>query len=234
MLVFRLGGVMLMINVLIVDDQELIRQSLELMLSSRNQIHIVGSAKDGREAIALTRKYKPDVILMDIRMPEIDGIECIKIIKEHYKDIKIIVLTTFDDEEYIYESFKHGANGFLLKGVSVDELVHSIETVYRGGSLVEPKVASKMLELFSKMAKSDFVSKVDDVDISSLSITELKIIQYIGRGLSNKEITLEMNFSEGTIRNYISNILAKLNLRDRTQIAIFAIQSSIMIRNFEE
>ncbi|PKM93289.1 MAG: DNA-binding response regulator [Firmicutes bacterium HGW-Firmicutes-1] len=223
-----------MIKILIVDDQELIRQSLELMLSSRSQFKIVGTASDGREAIAMTRKFKPDIILMDIRMPEIDGIECIKIIKENYKEIKIIVLTTFDDEEYIFESFKHGANGFLLKGISINELVHTIETVYKGGSLVEPKVASKVLALFSQMAKSDYISKVDSVDISSLSINELKIIQFIGRGMSNKEITIKMNFSEGTIRNYISNILTKLNLRDRTQIAIFAIQSSIMIREFEE
>lgn len=223
-----------MIKILIVDDQELIRQSLELMLGSRNQLKVVGTASDGREAIALTRKLRPDVILMDIRMPEIDGIECIKIIKENYKDIKIIVLTTFDDEEYIFESFKHGANGFLLKGISVNELVHTIETVYKGGALVEPKIASKVLALFSQMAKSDFASKVDSVDISALNINEMKIIQCIGRGLSNKEITLKMNFTEGTIRNYISNILTKLSLRDRTQIAIFAIQSSIMIRDFEE
>lgn len=223
-----------MIKVLIVDDQELIRQSLGLMLSSRNQLEIVGTAADGREAIAMTRKLKPHVILMDIRMPEIDGIECIKIIKEIYKDIKIIVLTTFDDDEYIYDAFKHGANGFLLKGISVDELVLTIETVYQGGSLVEPKVASKVLALFSQMAKSDFASQVDSADLDSMSINELKIIQCIGRGLSNKEITNKMNFSEGTIRNYISNILTKLNLRDRTQIAIFAIQSSLMIRDFEE
>lgn len=223
-----------MIKVLIVDDQELIRQSLELMLSNRNNIKIIGAASDGREAIVMTRKYKPDIILMDIRMPEIDGIECIKIIKENYNDIKIIVLTTFDDEEYIYDSFKYGANGFLLKGISMNELIYTIETVYKGGSLVEPRVASKMLSLFSQMAKMDFVTKIEEEDISSLSTNELKIMQYIGRGLSNKEITIKMNFSEGTIRNYISNILNKLGLRDRTQIAIFAIQTGIMIREFEK
>jgi len=223
-----------MINVLIVDDQELIRQSLEIMLSSKKQINVIGSACNGREAVSMTRKLKPDIILMDIRMPEVDGIECIKIIKEYYPEIKIIVLTTFDDDEYIYESLKYGANGFLLKGISVDELVNNIETVYKGGALIEPKIASKILSLFSQLARSDFASKVEDKDLESLSVNELRIIKYIGQGLSNKEITNKMNFSEGTIRNYISNILNKLGLRDRTQIAIFAIQSTIMIRDLGE
>lgn len=223
-----------MIKTLIVDDQELIRESLTLILKASDQIEVVGAAANGREAITMTREHKPEVILMDIRMPGIDGIECIKMIKECYAKIKIIVLTTFDDDEYIYESLKHGADGFLLKGISREELVKSIVTVYNNGASIDPEITKKVFALFGKLAKSSIVSKVEGQDIESLSQNEIKIIQRIGRGLSNKEITAELNFSEGTIRNYISSILRKLNLRDRTQIAIFALQSSIMLKDTEE
>ncbi|WP_069999704.1 response regulator transcription factor [Cellulosilyticum sp. I15G10I2] len=223
-----------MIKVLIVDDQELIRESLTLILNVTENIEIVGSASNGREAIVLTRAYKPDVILMDIRMPEVDGIECIKMIKEFYRNTKIIVLTTFDDDEYIYESLKNGADGFLLKGISKDELVKAILTVYNNGASIDPEIIKKVFSLFGKLAKSSVVSKVEGQDVESLSNNEIRIIQLIGRGLSNKEITQALNFSEGTVRNYISSILRKLNLRDRTQIAIFAVQSSIMLKDIED
>lgn len=223
-----------MIKVLIVDDQELIRESLTLMLNAHDTLKVVGSAANGREAIEMTKKYKPDVILMDIRMPGIKGVECIRIIKEHYKTIKIIVLTTFDDDEYIYQSLKNGADGFLLKGISKQELIKAIITVYNNGASIDPDIAKKVLVLFGKLAKSSMVSRVEDQDIQSLTKNEIKIIQLIGRGLSNKEITKELHYSEGTIRNYISNILKKLDLRDRTQIAIFALQSGIMLKNIEE
>lgn len=223
-----------MIKVMIVDDQELIRQSLELMLNNKNNISVIATAENGREAIGLTRSLKPDVILMDIRMPGIDGIECIRIIKENYSEIKIIVLTTFDDDEYVFESLKYGANGFLLKGISLGELVKAIATVHQGGASLEPAIASKVFALFSQMAKSDYSQRIEDSELESLNNNELRIIQLIGQGLSNKEITQRLVFSEGTVRNYISSILRKLDLRDRTQIAIFAIKSGIMLKNFED
>lgn len=222
-----------MIKLLIVDDQELIRQSLGLMLENRCNIQVVGMAKNGKEAISMTRTLKPDIILMDIRMPEIDGIECTKIIKNELPKTKIIILTTFDDDEYIFESIKYGVNGFLLKGISLDELVRGITTVYHGGASIEPNIVKKVLLLFSQMAKSDYSVKIEGSDLLSLSVNEIKIVQLIGQGLSNREITHKLNFSEGTVRNYISNILRKLELRDRTQIAIFAIRSGIMLRKFD-
>ncbi len=223
-----------MIKVVIVDDQEIIRQSLELMLNSKVNIEVVGTAKDGQEAISQVRNLSPDVVLMDIRMPEMDGIESMKIIKQFSPLTKIIILTTFDDDEYIYDALKNGANGFLLKGVSIVELVQAIEVIHDGGAMVDSTVATRVLALFAQMAKSNFSFKVEERDIKELANNELKIIQAIGQGLSNKEIAKTLNFTEGTVRNYISSTLKKLNLRDRTQIAIFAIQSSIMLRTIED
>ncbi|MCM8712083.1 response regulator transcription factor [Clostridium sp. SYSU_GA19001] len=222
-----------MIRVMIAEDQELIRQSLEIILGNKQDMELVGVAENGKEAVELAKKLIPDIILMDIRMPEIDGVKCIKLIKERHPQIKIIVLTTFDDDEYVYNALKNGASGYLLKGISSNELVESIRTVNQGGALINPNIAVKVVEFFSKMANADFKIKVDETALKGLSRNELKIIQLIGRGMSNKEITEKLNFSEGTIRNYISGILSKLNLRDRTQIAIFAVQSGLEMMNID-
>lgn len=222
-----------MIKVLIADDQELIRDSLELLLSSDERFEVIGLAKDGRETINMAEALNPDVILMDIRMPEHNGIECIKFIKEKNSSIKVIILTTFDNDEYIYDSLKNGANGFLLKGISKADLCNSIENVYNGGASIEPETAQKVFEIFRRMAKSYFTNQPEE-DIDELTLLEKKIIQLIGRGYSNKELVGEINLSEGTVRNYISQVLKKLDLRDRTQIAIFAIQSGIMLKEIHE
>ena len=171
---------------------------------------------------------------MDIRMPEINGLECVRLIKQQNRDIKIIMLTTFDDDQYVYEAVKNGADGFLLKGISKNDLLLSIVSVHAGGASVDPQTAHKIFSLFGRLATSSFraLQKPDD-RFKSLTIQELKIMQLIGKGFSNKEIIQEVNFSEGTVRNYISNILKKLDLRDRTQIAIFAIQSGLMLKNLE-
>lgn len=223
-----------MIKVLIAEDQELIRQSLEIILSNKPDMKIVGIAEDGNKTIELAQKLIPDIILMDIRMPYVDGVKCIKIIKEKYPQIKIIVLTTFDDDEYIFNALKNGASGYLLKGISSKELVEAIRTVFNGGALINPDIAVKVVRLFSKMAKADYNIKVDDNEVNSLSKNELKIMKLIGRGMSNKEITDILKFSEGTVRNYISIVLNKLNLRDRTQIAIFAVQSGLEMRSTDD
>ena len=222
-----------MIKVLIADDQEIIRDSLELLVNSDERFKVIGLAVNGREVIRMALDLNPDVILMDIRMPEINGIECISQIKEKNERIKIIMLTTFDSEEYIYNSLKNGADGFLLKGISKLDLINGIETVYKGGASIEPVTAHKVFNIFGKMAKSYFINDKQN-EIEDLSEAEMRIIQLIGRGLSNKEIVAEVHFSEGTVRNYISAILKKLDLRDRTQIAIFAIQSGIMLKSFHE
>lgn len=216
-----------MIKVLIADDQELIRQSLEIVLSTKEGIEVTGTAKDGREVIRCIRKEKPDVILMDVRMPEMDGVQCTEIIKENYPQIKIIILTTFDDDEFVFSALKHGASGYLLKGISMDDLEEAIKTVVQGGSMINPDVATKVVELFSKMAQSNFDMMIDAKNVEDLNETERKVTHLVGCGMSNKEISGKLSLSEGTIRNYLSSILNKLDLRDRTQLAIWEVQNGI-------
>ena len=216
-----------MIKVLIADDQELIRQSLEIVLSTKEGNEVTGTAKDGREVIRCIRKEKPDVILMDVRMPEMDGVQCTEIIKENYPQIKIIILTTFDDDEFVFSALKHGASGYLLKGISMDDLEEAIKTVVQGGSMINPDVATKVVELFSKMAQSNFDMMIDAKNVEDLNETERKVTHLVGCGMSNKEISGKLSLSEGTIRNYLSSILNKLDLRDRTQLAIWEVQNGI-------
>ena len=215
-----------MIKVLIADDQELIRQSLQIVLNSKQDIEVSDVAANGQEVIQCIRKNKPDIILMDIRMPKMDGVQCTKIIKENYPQIKIIILTTFDDDEYVFNALKYGASGYLLKGVSMDELSDAIRTVYSGRAMINPDIAAKVLRLFSQMAQTNYTIPVEEKDIRQLTKTEWRIIAQVEKGASNKEIADTLSLSEGTIRNYLSTILNKLNLRDRTQLAIWAVQTT--------
>lgn len=213
-----------MIKVLIADDQELIRQSLQIVLESKSHICVTDAVSNGQEVIQSIRKEKPDVILMDIRMPKMDGVQCTKIIKENYPQIKIIILTTFDDDEFVYSALKYGASGYLLKGVSMDELVRAIEVVHSGRAMINPDIATKVLRLFSQLARSDYSISIQEFQVDELTKTEWKIIEEVGRGASNKEISETLSLSEGTVRNYLSTILNKLDLRDRTQLAIWVVQ----------
>ncbi|MDD3415115.1 MAG: response regulator transcription factor [Lachnospiraceae bacterium] len=214
-----------MIKILIADDQELIRQSLEIVLNSKENLEVTDSVENGQEVIRSVREKMPDIILMDIRMPKMDGVQCTKIIKENYPEIRIIILTTFDDDEFVYDALKYGASGYLLKGVSMDGLVDAIETVYSGRAMINPDVAAKVVRLFSQMAKGDYTIHVDEKAIADLTKAEWKIIREVEKGSSNKEIAENLFLSEGTVRNYLSTILNKLQLRDRTQLAIWAVQS---------
>lgn len=222
-----------MIKVLIVDDQELIRQSLRIVLDSRGNLEVTDAVSNGQEAIASIRKKCPDIILMDIRMPKMDGVQCTKIVKEHYPEIKIIILTTFDDDEYVYNALKYGASGYLLKGVSMDGLAEAIDIVHSGRAMINPDVATKVVRLFSQMAQTDFSIQVGEIGVSQLAKTEWKIIAQVERGASNKEIADRLNLSEGTVRNYLSIILNKLELRDRTQLAIWAVQTQVSKKYME-
>jgi len=222
-----------MIKVLIADDQELIRQSLQIVLNTKDDIKVVGVASDGQEVIKEIRRELPDVILMDIRMPKMDGVQCTKIIKESYPKVKIIILTTFDDDEFVYNALKFGASGYLLKGVSMDELVNAIRTVHSGRAMINPDIATKVVKLFSQMAQADFSIVVEEEREKELTRTEWKIIEQVERGASNKEAAEILSLSEGTVRNYLSTILNKLGLRDRTQLAIWAVQTGVSKRKPE-
>lgn len=221
-----------MIKVLIADDQELIRQSLQIVLSTQEGIQVTDSAANGREVIRSVRLIRPDVILMDIRMPEMDGVVCTQIIKENYPEIKIIILTTFDDDEYVFNALKYGASGYLLKGISMKELNEAIHKVYHGTAMINEDIASKVVRLFSRMAQSNMAIQVDERQSADLKDSEWQVIVQVGSGLSNKEIAAKLNLSDGTVRNCISTVLSKLNLRDRTQLAIWAVQTGAVNKVF--
>lgn len=221
-----------MVKVLIADDKELIRQSLKIVLGTDSEIEITDSVGDGTDVLKSLEKNVPDVILMDVRMPKMDGTVCTKEVKKKYPDVKIIILTTFDDDDFIYSALKYGASGYILKGISMEGLKQAIMTVHRGGSMINPDIATKVVRLFSQMAQSDFAIEVDEKGSDELTKSEKIIIQRVGQGLSNKEIAGKLYLSEGTVRNNISRILSKLGLRDRTQLAIWAVQTGIMLKNF--
>ena len=219
-----------MIKILIADDQELIRQSLMIILDNIEDFQVTDSVADGIEVMASVKKEKPDVILMDIRMPKMDGVACTQRIKELYPDIKIIILTTFDDDEYVFNALKFGASGYLLKGISMKELSAAIRKVYNGTAMINEDIASKVVRLFSRMAQSNLAIQVEDSLTQDLKPHEWDVIVLVGSGLSNKEISARLNLSEGTVRNSLSAILSKLCLRDRTQLAIWAVQTGTVNR----
>ena len=223
-----------MIKVLIADDQELIRQSLQIVLGIEKDLEIVDAVANGKEVIRSVRRMKPDVILMDIRMPEMDGVVCTQIIKENSPGIKIIILTTVDDDEYVFNALKYGASGYLLKGISTKELADAIRKVYQGSAMINSDITSKVVKLFSKMAQSNITIHVDEKEVADLKRSELQIIALVGSGMSNKEIAGKLRLSEGTVRNNLSIILSKLDLRDRTQLAIWAVQTGAVYKDVEE
>lgn len=222
-----------MIKVIIADDQELIRESLKIVLGTHQDLQVIGVAGDGFEVLDLMQRNVADVILMDIRMPRMDGVLCTKAIKEQYPQTKIIILTTFDDDDFVFSALKYGASGYLLKGVSMDELYHAILTVHNGGAMINPDIATKVFSMFSKMSQNNYSIKVEEEFIKDISKPEWKVIQQVGCGLSNKEIAQKLFLSEGTVRNYLSSILSKLNLRDRTQLAIWAVQTGQTTKDFD-
>ncbi|GAA0126511.1 response regulator transcription factor [Clostridium sp. CTA-19] len=208
------------IKLLIVDDEKLIREGLKVMLSTFDDIEVVGMAENGYKALEICKNTDVDVVLMDIRMKECDGVMGTRLIKEQFAKIKVIILTTFKDKEYIQEALKYGAFGYMLKDSSHDVIYDGIKTAYKGNMVVHPDVAIEMIGISTVIKK--------DIHKYNLIEKEIKIIKAIAGGLSNKEIAEELFLSEGTIKNNITNILSKLDLRDRTQIAIFAFKNGIV------
>lgn len=223
-----------MIKVLIADDQELIRESLKIVLNTHEDLQVIDTVEDGFGVLDSLKRNIPDVILMDIRMPRMDGVYCTKMVKEAYPDVKIIILTTFDDDDFVFSALKFGASGYLLKGVSMDGLYQAILTVVSGGAMINPDIATKVFRLFSKMANTNYAINVNDDNVRELNKPEWKVIQQDGFGLSNKEIAQKLFLSEGTVRNYLSSILSKLELRDRTQLAIWAVQTGQTTKDLDD
>ncbi|MCG8641539.1 MAG: response regulator transcription factor [Desulfobacterales bacterium] len=207
------------IKVLIVDDQQLIREGLEMMLSIYDQIQIIGTSTNGKEALDQIELLNPDVVLMDIRMPVMDGVTATQKMKDKYPALKVIILTTFDEDEYIFEALNNGANGYLLKDVKSEEIVRGIEEVYAGNTLLEPKVATKVVQALNSLTKKPELREKDDW-LKQLTNRELEIAHLVAEGKNNKEISDMLFITEGTVKNHLTRILSKLEIRDRTQLAI--------------
>jgi DNA-binding NarL/FixJ family response regulator len=210
------------IKILIVDDEKLIREGLKIMLSTFDDIDVIGTAENGYKALEICKSKEIDVVLMDIRMKDCDGVMGTRLIKEQFTKIKVIILTTFKDKEYIQDALKYGAFGYLLKDSSHEVIYEGIKTAYMGNMVVHPEVANEILINSNYSLNNKEIGKYDFSD------KEIQIIKYIAEGLTNKEISEKLYLSEGTIKNNITNILSKLNLRDRTQIAIFAFKNRIV------
>jgi len=210
------------IRVLLVDDQALFREGLHTLLTVHSDIEVVGEANDGQEAIRIASESRPDVILMDLRMPVLDGVAATRRLAQVQPESRIIVLTTFDDDEHIFDGLRAGAVGYLLKDVSSNKLVEAIRAAARGESFLQPSVAARVVSEFTRLAGSQQPAAGSQPLVEPLSRRELEVLQQVATGASNKEIAAELFITEGTVKNHLTNILGKLGVRDRTQAALKA------------
>ena len=211
-----------MIRVLLAEDQIMVRQGLKVMIESDPDIIVTGEADDGKAAVKLCEKQLFDIVILDIRMPVMDGIEAAKMIRERWPSVKILMLTTFDDDQYVLESLKLGVNGYMLKNGDTASLIRSIKSALSGGLSIEDQVAAKVVPTL--LSQQSQPKKVDE----SLTPRERAILKCIGEGLNNQEIADRLGLSVGTVKNNTSQILDKLDLRDRTQLAIYAIRHHLV------
>lgn len=212
-----------MIDVLIADDQAMVRSGLRLILEAESDIAVTAEVGDGEEAVRVARREKPDVILMDVRMPNLDGLAATRRITESVPDTKVIVLTTFDLDDYVYGALAAGASGFLLKDAGGDQLVDAIRVVASGDALIAPSVTKRLITEFADRPQAKDVEGLDD-----LTERELEVLTEIAKGLSNAEIAEELYVSETTVKTHVSHILTKLHLRDRVQAVVIAYESGLV------
>ena len=212
-----------MIEVLIADDQAMVRSGLRLILESESDIVVVDEAEDGEQAVRLANRENPDVVLMDVRMPAIDGLEATRQITEANQDIRVIVLTTFDVDDYVYGALRAGASGFLLKDAEGDQLIEAIRVVASGEALIAPSITKRLIAEFAGRPESRVVE-----GLGELTERELEVLAQIARGLSNSEIAEVLYVSETTVKTHVSHILAKLQLRDRVQAVVVAYESGLV------
>ncbi len=207
-----------MIRLLLVDDQRLMREGLRTLLELENDFEIVGEAGDGQAALDLYAQLNPDVVLMDIRMPVLNGVEATRRLRAQWPEARVIILTTFDDDASVFEGLRAGALGYLLKDVSGSDLASAVRTVAGGGALIEPSVARRVFAEFARLAPSAKPAELPE----PLSERELEVLRLVADGLSNKEIGQKLSLAEGTVKNYVTNVLGKIDARDRTQAALRA------------
>ncbi|HEU5156236.1 MAG TPA: response regulator transcription factor [Streptosporangiaceae bacterium] len=214
-----------MIRVLIVDDQTIVRAGFAALLSAQDDIVVVGEAGDGREAVRLADRHRPDLVLMDIRMPGMDGIEATRQILASRPEIRVLVLTTFDVDEYVYEALGVGASGFLLKDATAEDLVGAVRVVARGDALLAPQVTSRLIREFTRQRRT---APRPLAELTSLTARETEVLVLIAGGLSNAEIAARLVVSEHTVKTHVARVFTKLGLRDRAQAVMLAYESGLV------
>ncbi len=213
-----------MIRVLICDDQWIVCEGLEAILAADPGIEVVGVAHDGVEALEQIPKVRPDVVLMDLKMPGMDGIQATRLIHDRHLHIKVLVLTTYGEDEWVFDAIRSGAAGYLLKGTPREALIDAVKGTAAGRTHVDPDIAGK---LFDRVAQSDIPAEATAI-VNSLSERELDVLRLLARGFSNTDIAQRLFLSEGTVRNYVSAILSKLEVSDRTQAAVLALRYGLV------
>lgn len=225
-----------MIRIIITDDQQLMRDGLKTILSLTKEIEVVGTASDGAEALEAAIREKPDLVLMDIRMPGVDGVAGTRLIREHLPETKVLILTTFNDSDLIFDALNEGASGYLLKDMPAEMIVQAIMTVQAGGVVLPPDLTAQVFaELKRRTEGQGEAASSNSAGLIPLSIhipealteREMEVLKQLGYGLSNREIGELLYISEGTVKNHVSNLITKLGVRDRTQAAIFAVRHGI-------
>ena len=218
------------IRVLIADDQALVRAGFRMVLEAESDLQVVGEAGDGAEAVAAAREQRPDVILMDVRMPNVDGLEATRqvLAGSDGDGPRVLILTTFDLDEYVYEALKAGASGFLLKDAPPEDLVDAIRVVARGDALLAPAIMRRVIEEYVRNAPA--AAAASSPRLEELTARELEILRLVARGLSNAEIAREAFVSETTVKTHVAHILMKLQLRDRVQAVVFAYEHGVVTR----
>jgi DNA-binding NarL/FixJ family response regulator len=214
-----------MTRVVLADDQELVRRGFRLILELEDDVEVIGEAADGAEALRLTRELDPDVVVLDIRMPELDGIEVTRRLQQSGSNARVLILTTFDLNEYVYEAMLAGASGFLLKDVPSDQFVAAVHTVAAGDALLAPTLTRRLIEHFVRRPPPG-TTRPHGVD--ELTERELEVLRLLARGLSNTEIAAALFLGEATIKTHVGRILQKLALRDRVQAVVFAYESGLI------
>jgi DNA-binding NarL/FixJ family response regulator len=214
------------IRVLIADDQALVRGGFRMILDAQKDVEVVGEASDGREAVAQARELDPDVVLMDIRMPELDGLEATRQLVSGDGSARVLMLTTFDLDEYVYEAMKAGASGFLLKDVRPEQLAEAVRVVAAGDSLLAPAITQRLIAEFVRRPPPGSGAPTE---LSELTERELEVLKLIARGLSNGEIASELFVSEATVKTHVTHVLSKLKVRDRVQAVVLAYESGLVL-----
>jgi DNA-binding NarL/FixJ family response regulator len=213
-----------MTRVVIVDDQEMVRTGLRMVLDSEADFEVAGEAGNGEAAVRMVDRERPDVVLMDVRMPGMDGIEATQRITVAHPEVAVLVLTTFDLDEYVYGALRAGASGFLLKDAPADDLVHAIRVVAGGDALLAPQVTKRLIQEFASRPQSREPEGLD-----SVTERELEVLRCIARGLTNAEIASELYLGETTVKTHVSRLLTKLGLRDRVQLVVVAYESGLIL-----